>query len=430
MNSMKNRISSVDKISANEFRKKVNEFLDKDEMLLRHSLTIAFANIFAMIINYFYQLISGRLLGPANYSIFGSLVAITYIFSVFGGVINTSIAKFCSDYKNDYGKIKTMFIRYSIRILFLGLLSFAIFSILTPIIHRNLGIDSSILILMIGILIPISLISSLFSGIMRGLQMFYKYSILTIVHPILKFIIGIPLLLLGFNVFGALFGFVFSSILICIISFLFLTFLLRYESKKVETREIIKYSIPVLLISLCINIIINLDIIMVKAIFSENEAGFYAASSTLMKVILWISGSILFVMFPKISNNKERAKYILKSTLLYFFSFSVLVIIFVALFSEFVTIFTFGKEFINASPLLFPFGIAIFFVSLNQIIANYSLALRKDVKFVSLSFLLFTIIQFLLIYTFNSSLLTVIYDIILANFFLFILLSFKINIFK
>ncbi|MEM5835089.1 MAG: oligosaccharide flippase family protein [Candidatus Aenigmatarchaeota archaeon] len=427
---MDNKISIMDKISIAEFRKKVDNFLDKDDMLLRHGLAIAFANTLAMLINYFYQLITGRLLGPASYSIFGSLVAITYIFSVFGGVINTSIAKFCSEYKDDYGKIKTIFLRYSVKLLLISFFSFAIFYLLSPLISRTLGIDSYILIIMIGILIPISFLFSLFSGIMRGLQMFYKYSILTILHPILKFAIGIPLLILGFGVFGALFGFVSSSILICILSFLFLTFLLTSESMKIESKEIIKYSFPVLIISLCINSMINLDIILVKAIFSETEAGFYIASSTLMKVIFWIAGSIIFVMFPKISSNKEKAKDILKSTLLYIISFSIIVLIFVALFSDFATIFTFGKEFANASPLLLPFGIAILIVSLNQVIANYSLAIGKNVTFSSLSFIIFSIIQFLLIYLLHSSLLMVIYDIIIANLMLFILLSFKMEIFK
>lgn len=427
---MKNKIHILDKISKIEIRKKVDYFLDKDDMLLRHSLAITFANIFAMVINYFYQLITGRLLGPENYSIFGSLVAITYIFSVFGGVINTSIAKFSSEFKNDYGKIKTIFLKYSAKLLLLGIFSLAIFSLLIPTISRYLGIESYLLILMIGVLIPISLLSSLYAGIMRGLQTFYKYSILTILHPILKFIIGIPLIIFGFSVFGALSGFVFSSVLICLISFLFLIFLLRYESKKVESKEIIKYSLPVLIISLCITAMINLDIILVKALFSEKEAGLYIASSTLMKVIFWISGSIIFVMFPKISSNKEIAKRVLKNTLLYIFSFSSLFLLFVALFSDFATVFTFGEEFKEASHLLLPFGIAILIVSLNQVIANYSLALGNSVRFTSISFIFFSIIQFLLIAVIHSSLLIVIYDIIFTNALLFVLLSFKLNVFR
>jgi len=46
------------------------------------------------------------MLGPSDYGIYSSLVALLYIMSVPSSTIQTSVAKLVSDYSSDHGKIK------------------------------------------------------------------------------------------------------------------------------------------------------------------------------------------------------------------------------------------------------------------------------------------------------------------------------------
>lgn len=399
--------------------------LDKDEKLLKHSALVLSATMIGMIISYFYQLILGRLLGPAEYGIFGSLIAIVYIISVFSGTINTSITKFSSEFaaRKEYGKLKTLLVGYSTKLTLIGLLLFLVFSLFSTLIAGALGISSLLSIIIIGLLIPFSLLYAVITGLLRGLQMFTKYSLVSVVQPIAKFAIGIAFVFLGFGVLGAISGVVFSGIIVCIFSFTFLKFLLKEKAERVDKAEIVRYSFPVLVVSLCITLITNIDIILVKYYFFAIDAGLYVAASTLTKVIFWVAGSLITVMFPKVSEMKEKeieTKKMLTSTMLYIFVFSLLVMLPLLIAPDFITTIIFGHAFAEASKIMLPFAVAILLMSLNNIIVSYNLAL-KDTRGIY-SLIGATILEALLIIMFHDSLMTVVEILILSNLALFLAL--------
>ena len=68
----------------------------------------------------------------------------------------------------------------------------------------------------------------------------------------------------------------------------------------------LSYSWPTLLASILLAVSINLDIILVKHYFPAEEAGLYAAVSTIGKIILYATGPIVSVMFPMISEQTAK----------------------------------------------------------------------------------------------------------------------------
>jgi len=61
--------------------------------LLKHSSILFAASIIAGFLNYLFQVYVGRMLGPSDYGIYSSLVALLYIMSVPSSTIQTSVAK-------------------------------------------------------------------------------------------------------------------------------------------------------------------------------------------------------------------------------------------------------------------------------------------------------------------------------------------------
>ncbi|MCD6500398.1 oligosaccharide flippase family protein [bacterium] len=399
--------------------------LNKDEKLLKHSALVMSATMIGMVIGYFFQVFVGRMLGPADYGIFGSLISIMYIISVFGGTINTSIAKFSSKFKarKEYGKIKTLLVIYSSKLFMSGCLIFMIILFSSSWIAGILNIPTTLPIIILGLTFPLSFLQAVVGGLMRGLQMFKKYSIVSITGPVAKFIIGVGLVALGFGVAGAIAGLVFSGLIACLVSFIFFRFLLKEKMVKVPKTDILKYSLPVFIVILCITIMTNIDVILVKYFFSSESAGFYVAASTLTKVIFFVSGTLTTVMFPKVSDMHEKkadTKKILRNALFYIFTFSALVIISLWISPYFITTMVFGHAFEQTSAIILPFAVAMTFASLSCVIVNYDLAMKK--MRIIYPLIIATGLEIFMIITVHSLLLEVIKILIGVNALLFFML--------
>jgi len=392
--------------------------LNKDECLLKHGVLVLLGTTASMILGYFFQVFAGRLLGPSDYGIFGSLAAILYIVSVIGGAITTSITKFASEFnaRKEMGKLKGMLVSYSLKSAALGAVIAAIFLPLSAGLANALRIEDPFLIVILAVIFPFSFVSAVLGGMLNGLQRFEQLSATQVLNSLVKLLFGIGLVLLGFGVLGAILGLVFASIATLSASLFFLRCLFKEKSESVSGVKIVSYSIPVLASTALLAIMVNADIILVKHFFPSRDAGFYVAASTLTKVILWASGALLIAMFPKVSDmnakNSSPAK-LLRSTLCYILLLSFLTVALLFLAPKWVTVLVFGERFEEASALMLPFAAAISLYSLSNAFIRYDLAVAR------FSFLyplcLASACEIALIALFHSSLLQVIHVLIAIN---------------
>ena len=109
---------------------------------LRHSGILFLASVVGGFLSYLYQVYVGRVLGPSEYSVFGSIVALLYIISVPTATVQTSIAKLVSEYNNEYGKIKYLLIAALKKLSLLAGLVTILFILLSEYIAEFLKIDS------------------------------------------------------------------------------------------------------------------------------------------------------------------------------------------------------------------------------------------------------------------------------------------------
>lgn len=350
--------------------------------LLRHGSIILTATIIGGAFSYLFQLYMGRALSPEGYGEFSALVSLLYITSVPAGTIVTTIALFISEYKAkaEYGKIKYLIIDSIKKLFIAGLLGFFLIGIISGTISSFLNIRSNIPVLIIGLIFLISAIYPIATGALQGLQNFTQAGLNGIFAAIFKLVSGILFVYLGWGVNGAILALLVSPFLAFLLALIPLRHIFKMQAIKTQNREVLQYSLPVLITLLLITLISNIDVVLVKHYFSAADAGYYSAASLLSKILFFVTGSIAMVMFPKVSElhiKKERTTGVLKNSLAYTVLLTAPAAFIYWSFPTFVVGMLFGREYAEATTIIGIFGVALMFFSLAYIIITYNMAVKN-----------------------------------------------------
>ncbi|MCX9011235.1 MAG: oligosaccharide flippase family protein [Candidatus Methanoperedens sp.] len=353
-----------------------------DKSLLRHSSIILTATVIGGLFNYLFQLYMGRALSPEGYGEFSALVSLLYITSVPAGTIVTTIALFASEYKakSEYGKLKFLLIDSIKKLFIFGLLGFILIGIASSAISSFLNIGSNIPVLIIGLIFLISAVYQIAVGTLQGLQNFTQAGLNGILAAAFKLVFGVLFVYFGLGVNGALLALFVSPLLAFLFALIPLRFISKTISIRTKNREILKYSLPVLITLLVITLISNIDVVLVKHYFSAADTGYYSAASLLSKIIFFVTGAIATVMFPKVSElhiRKEKTIEVLRNSLFYTFMITAPAIFIYWFSPAFVVGMLFGREYAGTTEIIGLFGVALMFFSLAYIIIMYSMAVKN-----------------------------------------------------
>ena len=349
--------------------------------LFKHSsvmfISIMIANVFA----YIFHIFMARSLGPALYGEFGSLLAIFMILAVPVGTIQTVITKYIARFhsKNEEGKVGSL-IFSSIRKLFIyGLFAFILVSVLSPFIASFLKIDSSTPVIIVGLTVLFSVLLPVNRGALQGLQKFNALAINNILESIFRLLLGVVLVVFGFGVNGALLAFGLGYFIAFLIAFISLKKYFNKRDNKIDVEEIYKFTLPVFLAVLFINLIVNLPTVFIKHFYSSEFTGLWNVALTLARIILFVSSSVSLVMFSKVSSleSLKEKKEVFKKSLGYVVLSSLLISLIFFFFSEPILLILFGQEYLNGAVILKWLGFGIGLVSLVQVMIYYILGQKN-----------------------------------------------------
>ncbi len=385
--------------------------------LLTDSSMLVVASVIAGIFGYLFQLYVGRSLGPVSYGIFGSVISLLYIVGVPTTTISTTIAKFVSEFdtRDEDDKIATLIFDALKKLSFCGALGFLFFVIVSSKVAAFLQIPSKMPIILLGVLFALGFLVPVLMGALQGVQMFWHFSLVTVLGALFKLVFAIMLIYLGFGVNGAISSLILSGLVVFFVILFCLRRYFHFDRVEVQKSDLFFYSIPTFLALFFLAIPVNIDVVLVKHYFHPVMAGHYAAASLISKVILFISGPIVIVMFPKASGNHTlsgQSSKILKESLFYVLVLSSSAVIFYFLKPGLVVSLLFGSEYLPVVPLIGFFGLALLFYSVSNAFILYDLAIRKMDFFYPLIF--FTVLEIPLIWLFHKDLLTVIKIILIS----------------
>ena len=271
----------------------IKKFLNNK--LYANSLIFFIASLLGAFGNYAFHFLMARLLSPSSYGELQSLISLSVIFGIPVGVLSVVITKYTAEFKakNENHQISWLFKIFTKKLFFLGLIFFLLLLLATPFISNFLALKSlSSLIILIGSFIFVFL-AALNNSVLQGLEKFKALSAISIITVILKIFLAFILIKLSLAVSGAVLAFVLAGLIAYGLTFIPLRFLIKsmplssLESAQPPIKQMLNFSVPVLLIILFTTLLYNLDILLVKHFFDSAVAGQYAALALLGHIIFF-----------------------------------------------------------------------------------------------------------------------------------------------
>lgn len=336
----------------------------------------------ANALNYVYHLLMGRLLGPSNYGELASLISFITVVSMIPLALGLVVTKFISAAK-DFDQLKATAVWLNNKVFIISLIITLTTVLLSPVISVFLNLNNYLLLfttsLMFIFQIPLAFQRAILQGVLR-----FNISVSSsLIETSGKLILGITLVYLGFSTGGAILGLLIASVIAWIFTLPFIRKYLNFAKQTIQlpnTRNILLYSLPVIVQSMAITSLFSMDLVLVKHFLTPLESGLYAALSNLGKIIFFATSPIVLVMFPLISkkhSNGEEYKQMFYLSFLLILFIIVFISVFYWVYPAVAISLLYGGEYVSVAPTLPLFGIFMSLISLSYLLTNYFLSINK-----------------------------------------------------
>ncbi|OGC70093.1 hypothetical protein A2415_00650 [candidate division WWE3 bacterium RIFOXYC1_FULL_39_7] len=393
---------------------KIHYFNNKE---LIGTFFVTAGTLFGSFFSYLLQFFLARYLNVGEYGEFNALLSLAYIAGVPATVLSTAMIKKVSQLLsgNEWKKLSSLFVSSFYFSVLIGLVIFASVYFFRGYISQTLKIGNIFLIVIFGMWLGLSFLLTVPGAYLLGLLRYKAYALFVSISSMLRFVFPALLVVVGYGLIGTFYGLSLSVILAFIISLVLLKKNLtnvRNELNKMspELNDVFKLIMPIVLVNLCMMLLNNIDLVLVKRFFEAETAGYYAGVVTLGKILLFGAGTITVVMFPKISSVKNDTKKLIKS-FGFFLSLQLMAVIAGVLvyliFPRYITLIFFGSKFMESVKYLSLFSVFVGIYVIINFLVMFMLAI--DQTRIYLLLLPGVIAQYVLINMFHGSLEQVIY---------------------
>ncbi|WP_298496280.1 oligosaccharide flippase family protein [uncultured Algibacter sp.] len=379
--------------------------------------------------NYLYNLILGRVLGPAQFADAAVLITFLLVLSFAAMTFQLVTAKFSVLFENDIFKsfVSTIYKNALLVGVIMGVLIVVFASQLQNIFNTS----SSNMFVVFGCGVPLYFLMSVNRGVFQGKKAFKSLSITYQSEMLSRLIITLGLILI-FNIqssvviaVGILASFVFG-----LLPFKFPNIISKKALvlSKTHSKEIKSFFVITAFYELTQIIINNSDILLVKHYFESYEAGLYASLALIGRIVYFIAWMFVMLLLPTVvqlkKDGKETAPTLFKYVG-YIAAISITIIIACLSFPETIITLLFGDSYIAMAPLLWKYAIATSMFAISNIFAYYYLSLDKYIPVVISG--VFGMLQMGLVIFYHDSLEQVVHMQIIA---MLLLLAIQLAFFK
>jgi len=375
------------------------------------ALIVFLGMIVSKILTYIYRLIVARYLGPEEYGTLNLSLTILFVFLSIALIAHpSSIVRYVSFYKgkNEEEKIKgTITAGLKLNIITSVVIGIILFIGANYISINIFHTDKLIpLLKLFAFLVPVISLGNIFQASIEGFQ---KVKYTTIIRNFsessIQTILTLVLLLLGLKIMGAALGYFValtsSTILLFIILQKKVYPILNKKIKSFENyKELINYSMPLLLLSI-INIIIEkLDILSIGYFLNLEKVGLYNAALPLASLSQIIPVALTAIFMPVITelyakNNIDKIKELYKKVSRWIFIVNIALVLMLIFFSDAVLNIFFGPLYIQASQALIIIAIG-YFVYYQTLGSHYILYMLGKTRLLMLNAIIVALLNIIL----------------------------------
>ncbi|MEM7798208.1 MAG: hypothetical protein AAF633_03380 [Chloroflexota bacterium] len=258
--------------------------------------------LLAGVFDYAFNVISGRLLLPSEYSILVAMLSILQILLHATNVIRNVVAYYTADIvsKATDRMAITPFLRQSYRwswrwgivsAILLGLLAFPLSAWLNFPSPAPVWAAAPALIMLF--------VRPITDGTLQGIQQFRGLASVAVFQAVLRVLAGFLLIQLLGRAVGAVIALPIATFAAFGLAMWFLQDYFRGDGSGDGQSISLRYSMETFIGFISYAILTNADVLFTRAYFPTSEAATYAAVATLGKIILFISLAIGMTLFPK-----------------------------------------------------------------------------------------------------------------------------------
>lgn len=359
----------------------------RSSIFLRHNLVFFVGSVAVGALNYLYYPLMGRLLEPAAFGEVQALISLFLQVTIFLSVLGLVTINIVANYHNDAARDAVVLEFEKLALLISGV------ALLLTIIFENqlerlLQFESGtpFILLMIALVASVPL---MFRGaFLRGKKRFGLASAGNIFAAGGKLLFSALLVLVGLGTVGAIGGLICAQVLAA----LFVAdraaqaglhrpakhALFRLPSLTILRPEL-PYGLLVLAGSFVVTFQYSVDVLVVKHFFNPELAGQYAGVASVARIIFFLTASIALVLMPmvKLENTRAENRRLLIKSLILCFGVGLPILALFTVAPNMVVNAMMGSEFSQVASLLPRLSLAIFLVSVINLLVAYYLALRR-----------------------------------------------------
>jgi O-antigen/teichoic acid export membrane protein len=357
-------------------------------------------------VNILFRAVMGRMLTVEEFGEFNAIFAVAFYLSfIMTRTIRTSTTNFISQrIGRGEGPISTKgYVKVIKTMGLMGTIFIILFLVVAYPIMDFLKIDSIWIILSAIPFLAISWVLPVNLGLFQGSQRFLLLAISTLTQASIKLVGGAALVLMGLGAFGAMLGVGIGALGAFTVS-LVLIFVI-YKRSVVTTNdtvanrsgtgdgstpprrsngpslnELVSVSGHVMIAILCLAILTNIDVLLVKHFFSSEETGLYSAAVVFGRIIYFLPVGFITVMYPKMVQSHSRGTdslRILAKGIIYI-SLPVLAFtLFLSVFPTFSLKLLMGTKYLGTEDMVVLYSTLMFIFSVVSVLVYYFLAVRS-----------------------------------------------------
>jgi O-antigen/teichoic acid export membrane protein len=347
----------------------------------RSGVLLGVASAAAIVANYIFLLAAGRLLGSDKYGSLAALLGLLAVVVIPAQALQMAVSREVSrriasgDSPSAYA-----FARRTLRFALIGTAPLVVLALVLAVPLSNLlNIDSTGVVVLAEVSLVTAFVAPVAMGVLQGSQRFHALAALYVVPFLLRLGVFAIAAVAGYRLGGAVLATTASSLGAMVLAFGLIRAPVGGSStaSRIDLRPFVRYLAPVAVGLIGIALLTHIDLLIVKARFTGEEAGAYAAASAFARVGLFLPATILAVLFPRTAARQARGEQtedILGRSILATAAFCMALAVFYWATGVGLVSTSFGPAFREGGTVLAPFALEIGLFSLANILVGYHLS--------------------------------------------------------
>jgi O-antigen/teichoic acid export membrane protein len=354
---------------------------------VRSGALLAVASAVSIVAAYAFLLASGRILGSDDYGSLAALLGLLAIILIPLGALQMAVSREVSrrlasaDSTGAASLARGVLRAAAIATVPLVVVGLALAEPLS----RLLKIDSLVPVVFTVVTLSTALVFPVAMGVLQGQQRFPAIAGLYVLPWVVRLVLLGLLTAAGARLGGAMFATLAGAVVVTGAAYALIRQPIRGAARlpRSELVTFLRYLAPVAIGLVGIALLTHVDILVVKARFSGDEAGAYGAASAFARVGFFLPATILSVLFPRTAARQARGEEtedILGRSLWATAGFCGALALFYAATGPGLVAMTFGPGFSAAGVVVAPLALAIGLFSLANVLVGYHLS-RGEVRY-------------------------------------------------